>query len=253
MRCFRAMRYAELPLPSSLHGHVAALWTAEVPKDGPEWVEQEAVPDGCVELIVRHSGRSRWRREQPPLFAAGLATTPAKLELGAGSRFTGLKLWPWSWHALGGTPCRAFADDWIAVDPGSPLAALVADEPEAIAARLAGHFDSEPPALGLALLEEASVGAVARRAGLSHRQLQRAFERDFGLPPRSYLRLLRLKDALAEVGDHPTLADAAAAQGFADQAHMAREFRSLAGVPPSAAKARAKGPFIQAPINSRSG
>lgn len=239
------MDYAELPLPSALHAQVAALWTASEPRDGPEWIEQEAVPDGCIELIARHVGRSVWRREQPALFATGLATTTAKLRLGAGSSFTGLKLWPWTWHALGGVPCRGFTDDWIAIDPASPLAALMEGSPEAIIARLAGLLGgSPPPTLGTALLEETTVAEVARRAGLSHRQLQRLFERDFGMPPRSYLRLLRFRGALAGMQDHASLADAAAAKGYADQAHMAREFRALAGLPPSAAKARAKGPFV---------
>jgi AraC-like DNA-binding protein len=239
------MHYAEFPLPPALYAQVAALWTASVPEDGPEWIEQEAVPDGCIELIRRESGRSTWRREQPPLFATGLATTTAKLRLGAGSRFIGLKLWPWAWHRLGGPPCRGFTDDWVAIDPSSPLAALMDGSPEAMLARLNGILRaSARPALGTALLEEATVAAVADRAGLSHRQLQRVFARDFGMPPRSYLRLLRFRGALAGVRDHPSLAEAAAAEGYADQAHMAREFRALAGLPPSAARARAKGPFV---------
>lgn len=224
---------------------MAALWIASVPHDGPEWVEQEAVPDGCIELIARESGRSIWRREQPPLFATGLATTTAKLRLGAGSRFVGLKLWPWTWHMLGGPPCRGFADDWVAVDPASPLATLMAGSPETILARLADRLRAAPPpALGMALLEETTVAAVACRAGLPHRQLQRLFARDFGMPPRSYLRLLRFRGAIRGMHDHSSLADAAAAEGYADQAHMAREFRTLAGLPPSVAKARAKGPFV---------
>ena len=238
------MDYQEVQLPRVLDGMVVAVWAAAVPA-GNGWFEHEAVPDGCVELIRRHSGRSVWRREQPALFATGLATTTAKLRLGAGSRFTGVKLWPWAWHALGGTPCRNFADDWIEIAAGSPIAALF-DEPEsAIVQRLIDAFiQFEPPPLGLALLEEPSVAAIARRTGLSYRKLQRDFRRDFGMPPRSYLRLLRFRSAMTGVQEHSTLADAAAAEGYADQAHMAREFRSLAGVPPSVAKARAKGPFV---------
>ena len=113
----------------------------------------------------------RPRCAERSLFATGLATTAAKLRLGAGSRFTGLKLWRWWWHALGGPPCRKFTHNWIGIDPASLLAAL----------------------------------------GLSHRRLQRLFERDFGLPLRSYLRLLRFRSALAGVQGQPSLAHAAAA------------------------------------------
>ena len=241
----RTMRYAELPLPPALRVHVAAVWTAEVPLGGPAWFEQEAVPDGCVELIRRSAGRSIWRREQPALFATGLATTTAKLRLAAGSRFTGVKLWPWTWQALGGIPCAQFMDCWIAVKPGSSLAALVEGAPEEMCARLGARLnDAKPPGIGEALLRQVTVAAVADHAGVSPRTLQRLFARDFGMPPRTYLRLLRLRGALAGVQAHSTLAEAAAFEGYADQAHMAREFRSLTGLSPGAAKARARGPFV---------
>lgn len=237
------MDYAEHPLPASLDGLVAAIWTAQLPADGPEWVELEAVPDGCIEIIRRDGGRSIWRREQPALFATGLATTTAKLRLGAGACFLGIKLWPWAWHALGGTGCAGFADDWV---EAAAFGALIEGDAAAVIQRLARTFAAiEAPSLARAVPGAASVAEIAGRADLSHRQLQRVFAREVGMPPRSYLRLLRFRQALADVQTHAeTLADAAAAGGYADQAHMAREFRALAGLPPSAARARAKGPFV---------
>jgi transcriptional regulator GlxA family with amidase domain len=65
------------------------------------------------------------------------------------------------------------------------------------------------------------------------------------VPPRTYLRALRFQQTfagLARSGD--SLADHAAAHGFADQAHMAREFRALAGQPASRARRRAQPPFL---------
>lgn len=235
------MDYAELALPPALDGLVAAVWTASA--DGAEWVEHEAVPDGCIELIRRHSGRSVWREEQPPLFATGLALSPARLGFSPGARFTGIKLWPWAWRALGGAPCPGFADRWIEIPETSPLAALLPGEGDPVARLLAAGLP--PDALGTVILASGSVAEIADRSGLSHRQLQRIFARDFGMPPRAYLRLLRFRGALIGVQENPgSLADTAAGQGYADQAHMAREFRSLSGIPPRALRARAKGPFV---------
>ena len=79
---------------------------------------------------------------------------------------------------------------------------------------------------------------------MSPRTLQRWFARHVGLPPRRYLRLLRFHKAFEQVPAQPSLADHAAAQGYADQAHMARDFRAMAGVPAKQARRSAKGPFL---------
>lgn len=238
------MDYAELPLPPALDGLVAAVWTAAVPADGG-WVEYEAAPDGCVELIRRHSGESVWRSAQPALFATGLNTEPVKLRLGAGARFTGIKLWPWAWHALGGPHCTAFFDRWVEIGEDSPLARLLPEDANSVPVLLEAAFSELPrPALA-AVLGAGSVAEIGARLGLNPKALQRLFAREIGLPPRQYLRFVRFRDAMLEVqASGETLADTAAAQGFADQAHMAREFRALAGVPPREARARGKGPFL---------
>lgn len=236
------MRYAELALPPALAGLVAAVWTVSVEGESG-WVSHEAVPDGCIELIRRHSGRSVWREEQPPLFATGLAFTPARLSFSPDASFTGIKLWPWAWHALGGAPCPGFADRWIGIPETSPLADLLPPESDPVERLLAANLQPNP--LGAAILGGASVADITARSGLQHRQLQRIFARDLGMPPRAYLRLLRFRGAMIEVQESPaSLADAAAGQGYADQAHMAREFRSFAGVPPREARLRARGPFL---------
>lgn len=234
------MRYAEHPLPPALHGLVAAIWTVSVEGER-DWVEHEAVPDGCIELIRRHSGRSVWREEQPALFATGLALSPAKLSFSPDASFTGIKLWPWAWHALGGEPCRNFADGWIEIPEPSPLATLFEGDP--VANLLAANLHPNP--LGAAIFASASVAEISAATRLPPRQLQRIFARDLGMPPRAYLRLLRFRGAMIELQESAApLADAAAGQGYADQAHMARDFRSLAGVPPREARARARGPFL---------
>jgi len=235
------MDYAELPLPPALDGLVAAIWTLAASEPG--WVEHEATPDGCVELIHRSAGRSEWRRDQPEFFATGLSPHPIRFGFSGDARFTAIKLWPWAWRALGGAPCPGFADDWVAVAPDSPLAALLRGDPVANLVQALAGID--PPPLARAILASSSVAEISAATGLPHRRLQRIFARELGLAPRTYLRLLRFREALQDVqqgGDN--LADTAAARGYADQAHMARDFRELAGMPPSGARIRAKGPFL---------
>jgi AraC-like DNA-binding protein len=77
---------------------------------------------------------------------------------------------------------------------------------------------------------------LAARSDLSARQLQRRFLADVGATPKRYARLQRFS-ALLEVrrrAPERSWADLAAAFGFADQAHLIRETRSLAGRTPEA-------------------
>jgi len=50
------MDYVEHPRPLALEGLVKARWTLAGGGAPGEWIEQQAVPDGCVEIIRRLAG-----------------------------------------------------------------------------------------------------------------------------------------------------------------------------------------------------
>ncbi|MGI9288381.1 MAG: helix-turn-helix domain-containing protein [Pseudomonadales bacterium] len=79
-----------------------------------------------------------------------------------------------------------------------------------------------------------SVGDVVVESGFSHRHLTRTFKTTVGLSPKTYCRLQRFNCALNHLHSVPnvTLTDISTANGYADQAHMTREFRAIAGVAP---------------------
>ena len=62
------------------------------------------------------------------------------------------------------------------------------------------------------------------------------FDREFGLSPKLLARIMRFDRAIRIVrdGELTSWSDLAAQCGFADQAHMAREFVAFAGDPPTA-------------------
>lgn len=228
-----AMNYREVPPPPGLEGLIKVRWS--LAGDGPAdaWLAQQAVPDGCVEIISRHAGRSRWAGEQPARFAVGLADGPEEFEISGDACFEAIRLWPWSWSIIGDRPLLELRGRWLPYDgPGI----------SAIEERLADERDLA--AVGREILAAATVEDMVASTGMTPRTLQRWFARHVGLPPRRYLRLLRFHKAFEQVPEQPSLADHAAAQGFADQAHMAREFRAMAGVPATQARRTAKGPFL---------
>jgi AraC-like DNA-binding protein len=83
------------------------------------------------------------------------------------------------------------------------------------------------------------VSELAAGTGWSERHLTGRFRAEIGLAPKAAARVIRFDRArkllvrkLTAGGDY-LLADLAADGGYFDQAHLAREFRALAGCPPS--------------------
>jgi AraC-like DNA-binding protein len=80
------------------------------------------------------------------------------------------------------------------------------------------------------------VGLLAEEIGWSRRHLVRRFGRQVGLAPKPAARVLRFERAVGLLRErHPgtSIADVAAACGYADHSHLDREFRRLAGCTPS--------------------
>ena len=87
--------------------------------------------------------------------------------------------------------------------------------------------------------EKITSGEMARAAGTSVRGLERAFDRDYGLSPRQYLRRLRMQTACQLlVSTRSTLAQVADRCGFADQSHFNRDFKRMTGLTPRAYRIR---------------
>lgn len=83
------------------------------------------------------------------------------------------------------------------------------------------------------------VAAIAREVGWGTRHLRNRLRSEVGLTPKVAGRVIRFDRARHRLqvsvthGERPLLADVAAESGYADQAHLAREFREFAGCAPS--------------------
>lgn len=96
-----------------------------------------------------------------------------------------------------------------------------------LAAGLVERATSEP--------ELRTVDALARAGGLTVRPLQRLFRDYVGASPKWVLRRERLRTAALrlEQGLTVSLADLAAELGYADHAHLTRDFRAATGRAPA--------------------
>jgi AraC-like DNA-binding protein len=213
--------------------------------------------DDALELVAHPDPRQSPGRYEA--LVGGLHTRPALI--GRPARQTGIQLalTPLGARALLGLPAGALAS----VD--CPLSDLLGSAARELTerARAAPDWAGRFAAVEAVLLRTARLDAglapevaeawrlttrsggrlrvadVARRVGWSERHLGERFRAETGLGPKEAARVVRFDRArralAARVADggQPDLAVLAAGCGFADQAHLTREWRAFSGLPPT--------------------
>jgi AraC-like DNA-binding protein len=239
--------YRELVPHAALRPFVDRLWiSASAPDARPR--PRRVLPDGCIDLLIDLADGGR-------AFVVGTMTRAVEVAQDRATRIVAVRFRPG-----GGAPfLRVRADELTdrqvaREELGLRWCAGVEDAPLPLAARrleqaLLGELPRVAPpdplvahavrvTFGPAPL---AVDALARRIGWSRQHLRRAFAAHVGVGPKALARVARLQRALARLqvqGGLP-LARAAAELGYFDEAHMARDFRALAGLTPGAAQAAA--------------
>jgi AraC-like DNA-binding protein len=216
--------------PSAVPG--ATLWERTV---GPAPEQSRILPDGCLDLI--------W--DGCRLLVAGPDTTARWHQSDPGASYVALRFSGGAGPALLGVPadelrdqCPGLGELWPSAQVRVLAERVAADPVAALEAWAAGRACArEPHPLGPRVFGMAAAGTpvaeMARRAGLSARQLHRRCLPLFGYGPRRLARVLRLGRALETARKGTPLAQVAASCGYADQAHLSREVRALAGTTPA--------------------
>jgi AraC-like DNA-binding protein len=218
----------------------AIVWSRTVPADG---ALAPVLPDGCVDLL--------WSAGQ--LMIAGPDTAAHSSAAESGAVFAGVRFAPGTGPSIIGVRgdeirARRVPLDSVlgtamyrwAIDIVAPAAHSRAGRPaleaalESVAAewfRLAPPPDPTMTGIVAHLRSGASVAATADAVGIGLRALHRRCLPALGYGPKTLAKILRLNRALdlARVGT--PLATVAATAGYADQAHLSREVRTLTGVP----------------------
>jgi transcriptional regulator GlxA family with amidase domain len=75
------------------------------------------------------------------------------------------------------------------------------------------------------------IDVLAGELGIHRRRLERAFARELGIRPKLFARIVRLNSVLAGLGTElgARTVERALEAGYFDQAHLARDFRAVAG------------------------
>ncbi|HZQ22290.1 MAG TPA: AraC family transcriptional regulator [Terriglobales bacterium] len=80
--------------------------------------------------------------------------------------------------------------------------------------------------------DDVSISKLASLVGLSPYYFARAFEREIGLPPHTYVENVRVQKAREFLDRGYTVVSAALAAGYADQSHLTHRFKRFLGITP---------------------
>src|SRR5262245_6438893 len=237
--------------PSEALGDVVAtFWTGRWDLTGQAPHVTQLLSDPCVNFVCETGGRHAGSR------VVGVWTRLWTRTLEGIGRVRGVKLRAGAVRAFVAQPAHRFSNRIV------PLASVFGPEAaELERAVLApdddgealGIFDAwlarrrivaDGPTVRLAvalvdrIVQDSDITTVERLAavaGLGPRSLQRLFRDFVGASPKWVIRRNRLQEVASrlERGDAPTLTALAAALGYSDQAHLARDFKSAVGKSPS--------------------
>ncbi|ONI85760.1 AraC family transcriptional regulator [Saccharothrix sp. ALI-22-I] len=216
--------YVERPYPG-----LACVWQ----RNTPSAAVGRIVPDGCTDIIYSASSGE--------VFVAGPDTVGYVTPVRPGALF-GVRFGPGVGPSAFGVPAVELRDQRVPLEelwgPSSRLEDALgsADNPCSVLASAAvTRLRETPPEPVVGAIASAvsssSVGELAWSLGLSTRQLHRRSLTAFGYGPKVLHRVLRFDRAVKLAWAGEPFADIAHRTGYADQAHLSREVRELAGVP----------------------
>jgi AraC-like DNA-binding protein len=244
------MSYVEVPAPPEIRPWIAALWCFRVLPEAGE-IEHRIPLTGGIIISV---GSDR----EPIL--VGPRATPLVTPVHGGDVYRGFHVWPGAacslFHLPPGSlqgsqgPARLWLDPtWCR---GLSAVADLEDDAAALQSITLCLRELLPRAAPLDSVVMTAVSQLIRSRGdvrisdlaegrLSLRHLRRRFQAQVGLSPKELARIRRLRaSAAAAVLEELTWCEVTAEAGYADQAHLVREFRSLLGVTPGAFEQHAR-------------
>lgn len=202
----------------SLNSHLVQ-WHAQSAQPGQTLV----LPDGCHDLILHIP-----QADHPRWLAVDLMDRAHWVHSQGGEAFVGFRLKP-----------------WVRVDKAAIVAALQsrADPDPAEAMALLGcamQLDHRLAEVLSALTQTSNLRGACRALGVAERSLQRLVSGSTGRTPGYWRSLARLRRAARSLRGQTVLpwAELAAQHGYADQAHLCREFRRWFGCTPMQFRAR---------------
>lgn len=256
------MQHQEFEPPEELRDTIKCFWYNK--RESAESLSSfEVQPDGYAEIIfhfgsgcsISHNGGLQLL---PSPFMMGLLNQPVHFYTENRLEIIGIRCFPWTVFDLLGLPpgkdgVRVFEHPIAGLQPALNKWILAGRVHEALAevkqyfqnARSRVATSSMLYKAGTAMREANGTMPVSRVAAAAHatvRTLERAFKQSSGYTVKDVSGLIRFEQVRNHLWHYPgaNLAGLAHELGYADQAHLSREFKRYSGTTPAAFARNAK-------------
>lgn len=256
----RLPQFHRLPAPSSVTGLVAWFWIPEWEIEPGRSSRQEIVAYPALNLVV----------DAEAVTVSGATTRVSHRDLRGSGWAVGALLRPAAVAALIDDPASLVDDERVLAERVLGESRGIADLRGAVASAMGsgeGHRERAVEAFSRWLAERAgpvddparqanaamdvlmgddaalTPEEAATRLAVSVRTLQRMTHRHVGLSPGAMIRRRRLQEAAQRVREEPDadLASIAAELGYADHAHLTRDFQAILGIAPRTYRSETNG------------
>jgi AraC-like DNA-binding protein len=235
--------YEEAPPPADLREVVACVWLRVV-RGADAGRASPIVPDGCGDLLVHD--------DAPPVVAGPDATT-RWVGFDDGTVIAGVRFRPGGIRTVFGCSATAILGRTVLLSDLAGGATGLHDRlllartvrqrqrllvewiREAAGGRSAIDRRVRAACRRLTRDPRLEVGTLTDRVDWNPRTMHRDFLAACGYGPKHFQRIMRIQRAIRASHDrsHEALAGVALAAGYADQAHMTRDFRDITGFTPA--------------------
>lgn len=260
---FMRPKYYTIKPSARLSGVVHHFWITESSFDSECLSsKQTCIPLGMVEWIIQTKGDHQlglfgnsWQTF-PKDYVVGITSKPVHWKMFGESKVIGICIRPEWFSKIYNFPLRSLTDGFLEIE--------ALDNPELTSLREALIEEDDDVNMQIEIIESflmkmierhseeesyfystidrirTSVGSFDTKTLSDHfylgdRQIQRLFKQNFGLSPKAYDRLTRFSNTVKQIGrySHPRWNELADEFGYADQAHLIREFKNYAGFTPT--------------------
>jgi AraC-like DNA-binding protein len=246
----RELTYSERRPQGDLRDWIQSLWTFDATALTPAEYEHFVPPDGCISILSKRQAEIG----QTFCIVVGPRCEPHQVTIHRGECYEGVRFWPFAARALAGKGLPQLVGQIV------PLATCAVGFADQIGTALRQTSDdSQPPfhaAVQAALREQlpyadrvdplvrdatariidrhgvGPISEIAYALGIGLRQLQRRFRRETGLTLKQFARIRRFREAAGELlrQSQRPWCEVALDAGYADQAHLTREFSQMIGL-----------------------